>query len=92
MNSEFTYKMPSFARGPEVEVGYRKEVEELMHTLSKHQINVPNKVLLNAIVIPKDASEAAESYPTVSDSLFHNPFGTAEYKKARALYMKLEAR
>jgi hypothetical protein len=48
--------------------------------------------LLNAIVIPKDASEAAESYPSVKDSLFHNPFGTPEYKKARALQLKLEAR
>jgi hypothetical protein len=92
MNSEFSFKMPSFSRGPEVEVGYRKEVEELMHVLSKHQINVPNKVLQNAIVMPKDRQEAADSYPSVASSLFHNPFGTPEYKKAQAIRLRNEAK
>lgn len=26
----------NFSRGPETEIGFRKEVEELMHELSKH--------------------------------------------------------
>jgi hypothetical protein len=35
----------NFSRGPETEMSFRKEVEELMHELSKHGINVPNSVL-----------------------------------------------
>lgn len=44
----------SFSRGPETEISFRKEVEELMHELSNKQINVSNKVLQRAIVLPKD--------------------------------------
>lgn len=68
--------MPSFTRGNETEISYRKEVEDLMKVLSKSQINVPNKVLQRAIVIPKDPDGTNTTYPKVKDLLMHNPFGT----------------
>ena len=42
--------------------------------------------------MPKDRQEAADSYPNVSSSLFHNPFGTPEYKKAQAIRLRNEAK
>lgn len=35
----------NFSRGPETEISFKKEIEGLMHELSKHNINVPNQVL-----------------------------------------------
>ncbi len=43
-------------------------------------------------MMPKDRDENCESYPKVRDSLVHNPFGTAEYKKMEAQKKKEEAR
>ncbi len=55
----------NFSRGPESEISFRKEVEQLMHELSKHNINVPNAVLQRAIVMPKDNPKPAIKYPSV---------------------------
>jgi len=40
------------------------------------------------MVMPKDREQNAASYPSVRDSLFHNPFGTAEYKRKEAALKK----
>ena len=72
----------NFSRGLETEIQTKKEIELLMHELSKHELNVPNKVLQRAIFMPKDM-RAAESYPSVRSSLASNPFPkvTAPRKK-----------
>ena len=44
------------------------------------------------MMMPKDRDENCESYPKVIDSLVHNPFGTAAYKKMEANKKKEEAR
>lgn len=41
--------------------------------------------------MPKDREQNAGGYPCVRDSLMHNPFGTAEYKRKEALRKKAEA-
>ena len=46
--------MPSFTRGNESEVAQRKEIEQLMSVLSQKNVNIPNKTLQRAIIIPKD--------------------------------------
>jgi hypothetical protein len=43
------------------------------------------------MVMPKDREQNAGGYPCVRDSLMHNPFGTAEYKRMEALRKKAEA-
>jgi len=74
----------SFARGSEFEIGIKVDIENLMSKLSRDGLQVQNKTLLNAMMMPKDKDENAESYPKVRDSLFHNPFGTPAYKKMEA--------
>lgn len=54
ISKELGAKMPSFTRGNESEISYRKEVEQLMTVLSKQNVNVTNKVLQRAIALPKD--------------------------------------
>ena len=54
----------NFSRGPETEIQSKKEIELLMHELSKYEINVTNKVLQRAIFMPKDL-RVAECYPSV---------------------------
>lgn len=63
-----------------------------MHALSKHNINIPNKTLQTAIILPKDNDKPAESYPLIRDSLMHNPYGTAEYKAEEARMRKEAAK
>lgn len=41
--------------------------------------------------MPKDREQNAGGYPCVRDSLMHNPFGTAEYKRKEAARKKAEA-
>lgn len=41
--------------------------------------------------MPKDREQNAGGYPCVKDSLMHNPFGTAEYKRLEAARKKAEA-
>ena len=41
--------------------------------------------------MPKDREQNAGGYPSVKDSLMHNPFGTAEYKRLEAARKKAEA-
>ena len=41
--------------------------------------------------MPKDREQNAGGYPSVSDSLMHNPFGTAEYKRNEAARKKAES-
>ena len=62
-----------------------------MNVLAKNQLNVSNKTLQRAILMPKDKEENSEYYPKVRDSLFHNPYGTVEYKKEEAARKKIEA-
>ena len=44
------------------------------------------------MMMPKDRDENCESYPSVRDSLVHNPFGTPAYKKMEAQRRKEEAK
>lgn len=85
--------MPSFTRGPETEVSARKEVEQLMSTLSQKNINVSNKTMLRAMVIPKDQETGTNPYPRVRSSLMANPQKTEEWNEMLAkLKQKRDAR
>ena len=55
-----------------------------MHQLAKDHIHLPSKVLNDAIILPKDGSGKADSYPSEKATLFHNPYGTSEYKAEEA--------
>lgn len=74
----------NFSRGSEFEIGIKVDIENLMSKLSRDGLHVTNKVLLSAMMMPRDREENAESYPKVRDSLHHNPFGTPAYKKFEA--------
>ena len=71
--------MPAFTRGPETEVSARKEVEQLMSTLSQKGVNISNKTMLRATVIPKDQDEQENPYLNIKQSLMANPKKTEEW-------------
>lgn len=71
--------MPKFARGPEIEIGLIKDVEDLKHILAQENIHVDYKVLQAAIILPKDMDSKSAVYPGISDMLVKNP--NAEVKK-----------
>ena len=65
INAELGGQGVNIARGPESEIGFQKEVEELMSELSKHKLNIPNKVLQRALVLPKDKQDSQKIYPQI---------------------------
>ena len=70
INAELGSQGVNINRGPETEIGYQKEVEELMSELSKHKINIPNKILQRALVLPKDKQDQqSKVYPQILSQL-----------------------
>ena len=81
--------MPSFARGPEIEITTMREVEVLKHVLAKIKIHIPTKSLERGIVMPRDLDNYHPTLPKVGDHLMQNPFkeednGKKKKKKKRA--------
>lgn len=57
INAELGANSVNMNRGPESDISQQKEVEQLMSSLSKHHINISNKTLQRALVLPKESQE-----------------------------------
>ena len=73
--------MPKFARGPDAETAWFKEVEVLKHRLSQQNCHVDLDVLMRAIIMPKDLDVSQATYPAISAMLQTNPNSTSKVNK-----------
>ena len=81
--------MPSFSRGPEIEITTMREVEVLKQMLAKIKVHIPTKALERGIVMPRDLDNYHPQLPKVGDHLMENPYkdedvGKKKKKKKRA--------
>ena len=59
-----------------------------MQVLSQKNVNIPNKVLQTAIVLPKEMEVEKKQYPGITMDLLKNPVGTAEWEAKLAQQRK----
>ena len=75
--------MPSFSRGPEIEITTTQDVEMLKALLAKIKIHIPTKSLERGIIMPRDLDNYHPELPKVLDGLIVNPYKDKKEEKKK---------
>lgn len=75
--------MPSFSRGPEIEITTTQDVEMLKALLAKIKIHIPTKSLERGIIMPRDLDNYHPALPKIADALIVNPYRDKKEEKKK---------
>ena len=75
--------MPSFARGPEIEISTLQDVEMLKQMLAQIKVHIPTKSLERGIVMPRDLDQYHPQMPKVIEHLMVNPYKEKKDEKKK---------